>query len=586
MRPHKAKRALRALVLYCAAAASAALGCAMPAPAPMDDSAKAEYARLSLERARALRAEGELALAERVLRGVIAVDPRNERAHAMRSEILAELGRSDEAEGARRLAAGSQAPIPSGPLDVSSRGIVVAIAGSGLFRERTLAYLAAVQEEFASALARRVALRLPEAEIVKRVPASVAEARAWLGDQAPRAVLGLRGVRAFCGESNKDGRFAVAQLDGAAAAAGAPVERFSIRKTLYDLDPGRCEEELAARALEDALARPEVRAALAVPAPAAAVAWSGSDLRALFPALDGLVVARAEAGREAMAKGRFEEALRHFDEAARLDPDDAEIEAWRRETQTTLALQRELRSASRSFVGEAARSAARARGADPAGDALRLLLRERTPGHEQIFTALDARALAPPSLASLIRGAPTAPADPHAVGARLARASARGPVESRSAPSVLPDARVWFAAGGTTPLLLEQDSDGDGMPDRWIAYRGGSRRELWEDGRGLGAPDLHAVFAPGGASLERVEIDHDADGRPERVLAWTEGRLASEARDSDADGVLDRFDLYDEQGALRLREEDRDGDGAIDVRTRYRDGHRVVQDETTVGQVP
>ena len=124
------------------------------------------------------------------------------------------------------------------------------------------------------------------------------------------------------------------------------------------------------------------------------------------------------------------------------------------------------------------------------------------------------------------------------------------------------------------------------MPDRWVAYRGGSRRELWEDGRGLGAPDLHAVFAPGGASLERVEIDHDADGRPERVLAWTEGRLASEARDSDADGVLDRFDLYDEAGALRLREEDRDGDGAIDVRTRYRDGHRVAQDETTVGQLP
>jgi tetratricopeptide (TPR) repeat protein len=551
----------------------------------MDDSARGEYTRLSLERARALRAEGELALAERVLRGVIDVDPGNERAHAMRSEILAELGRPEEAEGARRLAHGSQAPLPAGPLGLSSRGVVVVIAGSGLSRERTLAYLAAVQEEFASALTERVAQRLPEAEIVKRVPASVAEARAWLGRQAPRAVIGLRGVRAFCGESNKDGRFAVAQLDGAAAAAGGTVERFSIRQTLYDLDPERCEQDLAARAFEDALAHPEVQAALAAPAPAGTVAWSGSDLRALFPALDGLVVARAEAGREAMAKGRFEEALRHFDEAARLDPDDAEIEAWRRETQTTLALQRELRAAPRSFVGDAARSAARARGADPAGDALRSLLRERAPGHEQILAALDDRALAPPSLASLT-GAPSAPDDPDAVGARLARASARGPVESRRTRGVPPDTRVWFAAGDTTPLLLEQDSDGDGAPDRWIAYRGGSRRELWEDGRGLGAPDLHAVFAPGGASLERVEIDHDADGRPERVLAWTEGRLASEARDSDADGVLDRFDLYDEGGALRLREEDRDGDGAIDVRTRYRDGHRIGRDETTVGQLP
>jgi Flp pilus assembly protein TadD len=548
----------------------------------MDDAARAEYARLSLERARALRAEGELAEAERVLRGVIAVDPANERAHSMRGEILAELGQTDEAAGARRLAQGYRTALPTAPLDLSSHGVVVVISGSGLSRERTLAYLAAVQEQFASELAGRVALRLPDAEVVKRVPASVAEARVWLGGRAPRAVIGLRGVRAFCGESNKDGRFAVAQLDGAAAAAGAGVERFSIRKTLYDLDPGRCEDELAARALEDALARPEVRAALAAPAPAGAVAWSGADLRALFPALDALVAARAEAGREAMAKGRFEEALRHFDEAARLDPDDAEVESYRHETQTTLALQRELRSAPRSFVGEAARSAARARGADPAGDALRSLLREHTPGHEQVFAALDARALAAPSLASLAPETTTAPRDPDDVGARLARASARGPVESRSAPG----ARVWFAAGGATPLLLEQDSDGDGRPDRWIAYRGGSRRELWEDGRGLGAPDLHAVFAPGGAALERVEIDHDADGHPERVLAWTEGRLASEARDSDADGVLDRFDLYDEAGSLRLREEDRDGDGVIDVRTRYRNGHRVAQDETTVGQLP
>jgi tetratricopeptide (TPR) repeat protein len=336
----------------------------------------------------------------------------------------------------------------------------------------------------------------------------------------------------------------------------------------------------------DGRARPEYGAALAAPDPAGAVAWSGADLRALFPALDGLVVARAEAGREALAKGRFEEALRHFDEAARLDPDDAEVEAYRRETQTTLALQRELRSAPRSFVGQAARSAARMRGADPARDALRSLLRQRAPGHEQVFAALDARARALPSLASLARETTPEPADPDAVGARLARATAQGPVESRSVPSLEPDVRVWFAAGGTTPLLLEQDSDGDGVPDRWIAYRAGSRRELWEDGRGLGAPDLHAVFAPNGASLERVEIDHDADGRPERVLAWTEGRLASEARDSDADGVLDRFDLFDDSGALRLREEDRDGDGVIDVRTRYRDGHRVVGDETTVGQVP
>jgi Flp pilus assembly protein TadD len=581
VRPHDPKRALRALAMLCAGFA-----CAMPAPAPLDASERSEYARLSLERARALRAEGELGEAERVLRGVIAVDPGNPRARAMRSEILTELGRSDEAEREGHLARGSQAPLPTGPLDLSSRGVLVAIAGSELSRERTLSYLAAVQEEFALALAGRVALRLPEAKVVTRVPASVAEARAWLGEKRPRAVLGLRGARAFCGESSKDGRFAVAQLDGAVAVPGAELERFSIRKTLYDLDPTRCESELASRLLEEVLAHPEVRAGLAAPEPPAAVAWSGAALRALFPGLEGLVVARTETGHEAMAKGRFEEALRHFDEAARLDPEDTEVEAYRRETETTLALQRELRATPRSFVGDAARAAERARrrGATD-GAALRTLLRQAAPHHEQLFAVLDARTLPAPRPGDL---APTTsgPGDPDAVAAKLARASAQGPVVWRSAPSAASGVRVWFAAGGATPLLVEQDSDRDGRADRWIGYRAGSRRDLWEDGNGLGAPDLHVVFAPSGASLERVEIDDDADGRPERVLAWIEGRLASEARDSDADGVLDRFDLYDDGGALRLREEDRDGDGTIDVRTRYRDGRLVAHDDKSVGQLP
>lgn len=551
----------------------------------MDELEKAEYARLSLERARTLRAEGDLVKAERVLRGVLALDPENQRALAMRSEILSELGRDDEAERERRLAHASEAPVPSGPLDAPSRGIVVAITGSELSRERTLSYLAAVQEGFASALASRIAIRLPEAEILKRVPGSMAEARAWLGERRPRAVLGLRGVRAFCGESSKDGRFAVAQLDGAVAAAGAEAERFSIRKTVYDLDPGSCEQELVARVFEDALARPEVRAALEARDPPGAVAWSAPALRALLPALDELIVARVEAGLEAMAKGRFDEALRYFHDAARLDPEDAEVEAYRRETETTLELQRELRDVRGSFVGDVARAAARARGTGASDDGLRALLRGRMPGYEQILAELDARTLPLPSPSAFARGAPIAPSGADAVGARLARVRAGGPVESRSVGQ-LPDARAWFRAGGSTPLLLEQDSDRDGRADRWIGYRGGSRRELWEDVGGRGAPDLHVVFAPGGESLERVEIDDDADGRPERVLAWSEGRLVSEALDSNADGVLDRFDLYDEEGSLRLREEDRDGDGEIDLRTRYRDGRLVAHDDTTVGQLP
>jgi hypothetical protein len=154
-------------------------------------------------------------------------------------------------------------------------------------------------------------------------------------------------------------------------------------------------------------------------------------------------------------------------------------------------------------------------------------------------------------------------------------------VEARAAyaPDGTGRARYYFAAGGEAPVLREDDTDGDRSPDRWIAYSGPARREIYEagghDGRGGGRPGVRIVFAEGGERVARVEIDEDTDGRPERILHYSGGAISGEARDSDGDGSLDTFDRLDAAGRVALREEDVDGDGSIDVRSIYEAGRLI-----------
>ena len=125
------------------------------------------------------------------------------------------------------------------------------------------------------------------------------------------------------------------------------------------------------------------------------------------------------------------------------------------------------------------------------------------------------------------------------------------------------------------PVLREEDTSHDGRPDRWIGYQDGVRREIWEDGRGLGRPDVHLIFAVGGEPLERIELDDDGDGRSERIFAYSGGKLIGESRDTNRDGKLDRFDKLDANGEIVLREEDMDANGSIDVRSIYSAGRLV-----------
>jgi hypothetical protein len=81
----------------------------------------------------------------------------------------------------------------------------------------------------------------------------------------------------------------------------------------------------------------------------------------------------------------------------------------------------------------------------------------------------------------------------------------------------------FYERGGL--VRSEDDTNGDGRPDKWDAYRRLPAPETEPayavvsttfDDSGAGRPDRRFIYGPGG-SIERVEVDPDGDGRFERV---------------------------------------------------------------------
>src|SRR5262249_1454251 len=172
-------------------------------------------------------------------------------------------------------------------------------------------------------------------------------------------------------------------------------------------------------------------------------------------------------------------------------------------------------------------------------------LRDERHRRQQLLAALavldeEVRAPAPGLLEAL---EPSEIADPDAFGPRLARRRAGGPAGARAAfaPAGARPARHYFAPGSARPVLREDAADGDGRPDRWIAYDGDARSEVFESPAG-DRPAVRIVFADGGAQVARVEVDDDGDGRPNRILRYRGGALSAETRDSAGDGRRATFD--------------------------------------------
>lgn len=566
-----------AFLLVAGVACSPSLTPSRPGPQP-DEADRQRHAYHQIQMALSFRSQGRLESAEHALDGALAVVPDHARAHRLKAVVLEDLGRMAEAKRHRTRADALDPPPalpPDEPLLPSDALLVVIPPPEVLVGRPSRVTGGWPGGEAVTALVRRLDTRLPDAENLPIDPPSVADVQALLAELAPRAVLSLRIDRAYCGDSEKDGPFSVAWLRVVAATRAeimSPPDR--VRQVEWIPPPQHCVGLPVARALETALDLEGVRGALGArnvePGP-----WPSRTLRELFPGLSIRIAEHLERGRARLATGRLNEALEAFHQAAAVDPEDGNVQAYLNEAELTLAMAREL--------GGPLEPGTDAGELEPQLTAAQRNVAERLLGEERTLRdsllaallVLDASERAPSTQAlEQLRSTPVG--ERPGPGRQLARTLAEGEFDVRAYFS--PDGRVlaryWFVAGQKGPVLREEDSSGDGSPDRWVGYRDGVRRHRWEDRQGLGRPDLQLDFDDRG-DVERIQVDSNGDGRPERVFLYAKAVLASESRDTDDDGHLDRVEHFDGDGHVTLREEDLDANGEPDVRSHYEQGSLV-----------
>lgn len=592
---------LAALSIACATACGTPDILRSQAP-PLSEGNRALYARINLEKARALYAEGRIDMAESAARRGLRFEPDDTDLLRLRAELLEELGRADEARVLRARADEIEPPLPppsDAPHPLSTprnRVLLVLLPPSPSLLDRT--DRGRVPRDWprgvaAATLEERLRVRLPHARVVTLTDGphpssnSVPASQAWLAAEQADAVVSIRVDRAFCGSSVKDGDFAVAWLRVAAARPDLADPEARLIRVALDTPPDHgCEAAAVAHALERVLELRAVHEALQAPRSPRGTPWANASIRTLFPRIAWRAQEEVAQGRRYLSVGELDLALRHFRRAQRIDPDDPTIVAFVEDVSKSLDLARLLEPVTGHTQAEA--EAARSLGAQLSDSQRRGL--EAQLAHEQrrrqdMLSALSVlkesrQAPGPGALAAM---RPVELVDPTATGIALAmeRLPAGQALEVRSlyAPDGSVLARYYFPEDERTPVLREEDSNGDSEPDRWVGYDDkGVVSEVWEAQDPGGPPTLHLVYAPGGNPIERVELDHDGDGRLDRLFVYTGGLLREESWDTDGDGAFDRFQRFDETGSLTMREEDVDGDEEIDVRTAYNKG-RIVRRE-------
>lgn len=593
------------LLAQLAAALLAAPAAAQRPPqfGPPTDEQRELFARQRLQDARALVKQERLEAAERALLRGLDVSPDDARLHDLLARVLAAQGRNERADSHRRRAdelAPPLPPVPDTPLIESAAGLLVALVPPSVQDEPPERVAGDWPNGIAAeTLERRLELRLPGATVVHANPQTVADARALLAAKGARGALSYRVLRAYCMDTIKDGPFAVAWLRVAGErrgeASAGPDSRRDV--VLNPRDPGDCRSEALARSLERSFRHAIVRRALGLDsAPHRATAtdtnpWSNAAIRNLFPAIGERIQKALIEGRKQIAAGRIADAGDSFRAAARIDPEDAVVKAYLGEIEATLSISRELElRTDPTRIREEDLGVLDPRYSAVQRAAAEARLEEARREHEALLAALAALAEAerianPELLATLPLGEIH---DSEAFGPRMSRQRAGGEVEVRVVytPNGHEIARYYLPAGGGAAVLREEDVNADGRADRWTGYRDGVRSEIWEDGHGHGRPDVRFSFSPDGEHVERVAIDTVNDGRDDRILQY-EGRvLATESADTDGDGVMDRFDRFDAEGAIATRDEDLDGDGVVDMRSTYRDGRLVERSIRDIELVP
>jgi hypothetical protein len=138
-----------------------------------------------------------------------------------------------------------------------------------------------------------------------------------------------------------------------------------------------------------------------------------------------------------------------------------------------------------------------------------------------------------------------------------------------------PDVFERYAKGRVVDRALDRDDDG--VRDVFYRYRGDSLREERHDANNDGVIDLVILYED--RLRVRAEEDADRDGRMDVWTGYATGdgteRVVHVERDRKGRGFADTFDYFELDAGrtvLQRREEDMNGDGAIDVVSFYVSG--------------
>jgi hypothetical protein len=132
--------------------------------------------------------------------------------------------------------------------------------------------------------------------------------------------------------------------------------------------------------------------------------------------------------------------------------------------------------------------------------------------------------------------------------------------------------RISRHQGGKAASSLEVDVDFDGQIDRWDRFGPDGKLHSYAVAGQDGRPHMWTVVDGNGAPT-RYEYDVDVDGKTERAEVVENGRIARVELDTDRNGSVDRWQQW-ANGKLESESLDTDGDGRPDRRLRYKsDGH-------------
>jgi hypothetical protein len=128
----------------------------------------------------------------------------------------------------------------------------------------------------------------------------------------------------------------------------------------------------------------------------------------------------------------------------------------------------------------------------------------------------------------------------------------------------------WTYLDGARVFRGEADSDGDGRIDRWEYFDGGSTLvRVGVATRGDGVEDMWTEPAPTPAGEVHVMRSLQRDRRPDRHEYFRGDLLVRTEEDTNADGRIDKWDLYEGAVLREVRFDTTFADGRADRRVLY-----------------